>query len=96
MKAMVKECKISIGSGGDASLKGSAEKLAAEMKSGGDLYASDFKVKDARVKLSGGSDAQLHVTGELMVSASGGGQVHVSGDPVIDADLSGGSKVHKK
>ncbi|MFC2099173.1 GIN domain-containing protein, partial [Bacteroidota bacterium] len=89
-------CMISVGGGGDASLSGSAEKFYGEMKSGGDLSASDFMVQAAKLNLTGGSDARVHVEQELKVDASGGSQVYVSGDPHIDANLSGGSKVHKK
>ena len=89
------ECMISVGGGGDASLSGSAEKFYGEMKSGGDLSASEFMVQAAKLNLTGGSDAKVHVEQELKVDASGGSQVYVSGDPHIEANLTGGSKVHK-
>ena len=71
--------------------------MEANCKSGGDLYAEELKVENAKVILSGGSDAKLNVTGELEVSASGGGNVYVSGNPHIkEGNLSGGSKIHTK
>ena len=70
--------------------------LIAAMRSGGDLSAGEFKAKNASLKLTGGSDATIHVDENLEVEVTGGGQVWVSGDPEIDAKLSGGSKVNKK
>ena len=90
------ELDLSMSGGGDASLSGGTEKFEAVVKNGGDLYATDFKVKTAYVQLSGGSDAKLQVSDNLHVTASGGGQIYVSGNPQIDANLSGGSKVHQK
>ena len=67
-----------------------------KVSGGGDLSAGEFKAKNASLKLTGGSDATIHVDENLEVEASGGSQVWVSGDPEIDAKLSGGSKVNKK
>ena len=91
-----KNLYLTVGSGGDATLVGSSVALSAEIKSGGDLYASEFKTEEVMLRLTGGSDARVYVTGQLNVEASGGGQIYVSGDPRINANLSGGSKIHKK
>ncbi len=87
---------ISIGGGGDASLRGSANKFSCEIKSGGDLDAPDFRVKAAKIDLSGGGNGSIHVDEELIINASGGSDIYLSGDPHIDANLSGGGKVHRK
>ena len=89
------ELAVSMGGGGDARLLGSAGRLACEIKSGGDLHAPDFRVKAAKLDLSGGSDARIHVSEELLLNASGGSQIYLSGDPHIDANLSGGAKIHR-
>ncbi len=95
LKMAVEKLNLNVSGGGDASMTGSAEALIAEIRSGSDLHAKEFKVKTAKLTLSGGSDASLHVSGVLDVSASGGGQVYISGNPQIkNADLSGGSKLH--
>lgn len=88
------ELNLSISGGGDASLSGGSGKLEAVVKSGGDLYASEFKVKVADLQLAGGSDAKVNVSDKLNVTANGGGQIYVIGDPQINANLSGGSKIH--
>jgi hypothetical protein len=85
-----------MGGGGDASLSGGSENFEAVIKSGGDLYAAEFKVKTADLQLSGGSDAKVNVSGSLNVTANGGGHIYVTGDPQINANLSGGSKIHEK
>lgn len=87
---------ISMGGGGDASLRGSANKFSCEIKSGGDLDAPDFRVKAAKINLSGGGNGSIHVDEELIINASGGSDIYLSGDPHIDASLSGGGKVHRK
>ena len=87
---------ISLGGGGDASLNGSVNKFACEIRSGGNLSASDFRIQAARIELSGGGDARIHVEKELILNASGGSQVHLSGDPQVDANLTGGSKLHRR
>ena len=92
----VSDLAISLGGGGDAELEGSAGKMAAEIKSGGDLDAPDFRVKAAKIELSGGSDARIHVEEELLLTAKGGSQIYLTGDPHIDANLTGGSKLHRK
>jgi hypothetical protein len=87
---------ISMGGGGDAELRGSAGKMACDIKSGGNLNAPDFRVKAAKIELSGGGDARIHVDEELLLNASGGSQIYISGDPHIDANLSGGSELHRE
>ena len=97
MSANTNELFLNVSGGGNAHLTGSAKTMEANCKSGGDLYAEEFKVGDAKVSLTGGSDAKLNVSGELEVSASGGGNVYVSGNPNIkEGNLSGGSKIHTK
>ncbi len=90
------DLSVSMGGGGDASLKGSAGKLACEIKSGGNLEAQDFRVKAAKIDLTGGSNARIHVDEELILNATGGAQIYLSGDPHIDANLTGGAKISRK
>jgi len=97
MTANTNELYLFVSGGGYAQLSGSAKSMEAMCKSGGNLYAEEFKVENATVTLTGGSDAKLNVTGELEVSASGGGDVYVSGNPHIkEGNLTGGSKIHTR
>lgn len=92
----VEELAVSVGGGGDATLNGSAGNMDIEIKSGGDLSAAGFRAENAVLRLSGGSDARIHVDGNLNVEAAGGAQVYVTGDPRIVSKLTGGSEVHTR
>jgi hypothetical protein len=96
LKIVTQKLELSMSGGGDASLSGATENFSAKVKSGGDLFADGFRAKIADLKLSGGSEAKVQVSEKLTITASGGGQIYVSGDPQINANLSGGSKVHQK
>lgn len=90
------ECAVDVSGGGDALLNGSAQKFSGNIRSGGDLNAGDFTIQAAVIELSGGSEANIHVEKELKLSSSGGGDVYLSGDPHVDANLTGGSEIHRK
>jgi hypothetical protein len=97
MELAAEKVKIAVSGGGDAFLKGTAQNLDAAISSGSDMDATGFKTVNARVNLSGGSDAKLNVTGTLDISASGGGQVYLTGNPEIkNSSLSGGSEIHNQ
>ena len=96
MDLQASDCMITIGGGGDAHLKGAAEKFYGEIKSGGDLDASAFRIQAAKLDLTGGSDATINVEKELILNSSGGGQIYLNGDPQVEANLKGGSKLHRK
>jgi len=88
---------IKVTGGGDIEAAGSAEDLNAEVRDGSDMYAQTLKVTNATVTLSGGSTADLFVTGNMEVSASGGGNIYIKGNPNIrSSNLSGGSKIINK
>ena len=90
------ELAISMVGGGDANLNGSADRFSGEIKSGGDLQARGFMIQTASLELIGGSDAWIHVEKDLAVKGTGGSQIYVTGNPRIDANLTGGSKVHQE
>jgi len=88
---------LQVSGGGDIEAAGSAENLDAEIKSGSDLSAESLKITNATITLSGGSCANLYITGTLDVTASGGGNVYLKGNPQIkNSNLSGGSKIINK
>ncbi len=96
MEMKASDCMISVSGGGDAHLKGAAEEFYGEMKSGGDLDASGFRIQAAKINLTGGSDASISVENELTLNATGGSQIYLNGDPRVEANLTGGSKIHRK
>jgi hypothetical protein len=72
-----------VSGGSDLYLNGSTEAFSFTAGGGSDIKAENFQSKRGVVKVSGGSDANLNVTGELEVSASGGSDVNVTGNPAI-------------
>ncbi len=88
---------LKVSGGGDVEATGSAEDLIAGIRDGSDMSADALKVTNAIVTLSGGSCAELYVTGNLEITASGGGNLYLKGNPQIkSSDLSGGSKIISK
>lgn len=82
-------CELS--SGSDAVLRGRVENLFIDASSGSDIKARDLEAINGRLQLSGGSDAWVHVTGELEMEASGASDITYSGSPRIVSQKSSGA-----
>jgi hypothetical protein len=83
--------------GSDAEIKGSADNADLEASGGSDIKAADLTISKCKVEVTGGSDAYLHVTGELAVVASGSSNVTYSGNPkIISKSVTGASDLIKK
>ena len=86
------------GSGGSSvTMEGSGDTLALR-GSGGTVYAvTDFSVRKADIRLSGGSSAQVSADERIALSASGGSHVVYRGAPSIDSEhLSGDSWIRNE
>jgi hypothetical protein len=86
------------GSGGSTvRLEGSGDTLTLR-GSGGTAYAlPDFTVREADIRLSGGSSARVSVDERISLRASGGSHVVFRGSPTIDREsLSGGSWIRSE
>ena len=70
-------CDLSGGS--DMELEGSVDKMEVNASGGSDIEAENLKVRVAEISLSGGSDAELNVTGDISINASGGSDMEVKG-----------------
>lgn len=80
--------------GADLELSGKAKKFVGETSGGSDIEAKKLYVQDAEISTSGGSDATLHVTGDLSVTASGSSDVTIYGNPnVVRQSESGSSDI---
>lgn len=80
---------------GRVSVSGSARKLTLEAANDSDIQAGELAVQSASIKVSGATDARLHVTEEIVGKASGGSSITIRGNPsVSDISTSGGSQVH--
>jgi hypothetical protein len=81
------------GSGGSSvKIEGSCQILSLH-GSGGTVFAlPDFSVREADIRLSGGSSGRIAAEERISLRASGGSQVVYRGSPSIDSEsLSGGS-----
>ena len=73
------ECNLSGGS--DMDIQGTSRAVLIGASGGSDIDADGLKVQNATLSLSGGSDADVYVTEELHIRASGGSDVNVRGNP---------------
>lgn len=76
----VKDLTLSISGGSDADLKGSGENMQLTASGGSDIDAFGFIVNNAKVNVSGGSDANIYVNKALEAGASGGSDVNYKGN----------------
>jgi hypothetical protein len=83
LSIVTKDLELQTSGGSDVALKGSAINLDADASGGSDIDAFDFVVENAKISISGGSDANIHVTKALDASASGGSDVHYKGNPSV-------------
>ena len=84
-------------SGSDIYLKGSANSISADASSGSSIKAGELKVTDGTADASSGADVVIQVKGQLIASASSGGDVTYIGKPEhVDANKSSGGRVRSK
>ena len=89
------ELKLKARGGSDAYVKGTAKNFKAKASGGSDIKASGLETGNCHIEISGGSDAEINVKGELYVRASGGSDISYKGKPSrIDSNMSGGSSLH--
>jgi hypothetical protein len=75
-------------------LTGSAERAELELSGASQAKLKDFKLGEARVNLSGASDAKLLVSGRLSGDASGASSLRYLGKPQqVAVDTSGASSI---
>ncbi|MGS2761809.1 head GIN domain-containing protein [Sinomicrobium sp. M5D2P9] len=72
-------CDTSSGSG--IRIKGRANSMHARASSGSSIKAGELEVAKCDAKASSGGDIYLHVTKDLVASASSGGDIRYSGNP---------------
>jgi hypothetical protein len=75
---------------------GGGSKIIASCSGGSRLGFGNFKVDDAEINLSGGSQGTVRVDGNLDADLSGGSQLHYIGNPILgNINTSGGSSISK-
>lgn len=97
MNCTTKELKCTLTGGSDALIKGSSDKADLEASGGSDIKAAELTIGNCKIEATGGSDAYLHVTGELSVEASGSSDVTYTGNPkIIYKSVTGASDLIRK
>jgi hypothetical protein len=78
-------------------LTGSGDNLRLDISGASDADLEEFPVEDARIELSGASNATVNVNGTLDVEASGASDLYYVGEPSLgDIDTSGASSIKRK
>jgi hypothetical protein len=82
--------------GSRLTMSGQASNLTATASGGSNLYMRDFKVYNAQVDFSGGSQGTINIDGRLDAMLSGGSQLSYIGNPTLgNIDTSGGASITK-
>lgn len=85
---------LEVSGGGRVTLNGGTVTNQRVTASGGSRYhAAAVEGEIATLDVSGGGEAKVWVTETLRVEASGGSQVEYTGNPALDQQLSGGSRL---
>ncbi len=87
--------RIEISGSGDVEVTGTADSLDIEISGSGEVEAGELVVRDASVEISGSGDADLDVTGTLVVDISGSGTVTHRGGAEVTAEVSGSGSVEQ-
>lgn len=74
---------------------GLGDEMSANLSGASYLQAFDFPVREATLKLSGASISRITASNQLNVTASGASHVYYHGNPTLNAEISGASKVQK-
>ncbi len=95
LEVSAQEMEFELSSGSDAEFSGEVTDLRIRASGGSDIDGRDLEVTgECVLRLSGGSDAEVYVTGKLDIEASGASDVEFRGDPEItNLKTSGGSDV---
>lgn len=86
---------VDISGGSLLTIDGTGETISGDISGASEFRAYDFPAKDAYLNLSGGSLAWVNISNLLKVKGSWASTVRYKGNPTIQSDLSGGSRVDK-
>lgn len=88
---------IDLSGASDLRLSGAGRDLVLDASGSSKVDLEQFPVNDARLDLSGSSEAIVNVSGVLNVSASGASDVTFVGEPQLgDVETSGASSIQRK
>jgi len=93
----VRDVSMEVSGASRIRLRGEAGELELDVSGASDLDLSDFPVSDARIKLSGASEAEVVLRGTLDIEASGASRLYFGGSPVMGrVELSGASSIKRR
>ena len=91
----VKELTCDISGGSHANIKGKAQYMSITARGGSDFEGKNLTAENCKLKVQGGSDAYVYVTGEISMEAHGASDIHYKGSPKITYQRSsGGSDIY--
>ncbi|MBX2872027.1 MAG: DUF2807 domain-containing protein [Saprospiraceae bacterium] len=95
MELAVKELTCNVSGGSDANLKGKAQYMTITALGGSDFEGKNLTAENCKLKVQGGSDAYVYVTGEISMEAHGASDIHYRGSPKVTYQKSsGGSDIY--
>lgn len=85
-----------ISGGSYLSLRGTGQQLHADVSGASALKAFHFPVPKADIELSGASDAEITVSNELNIVATGASHLVFRGNPAVTSEVSDSSSAHRE
>lgn len=92
-KGEVDALAMKLDGGSNAAVSGTAGRLEMNCSGAAKVDARELAVKTAKISLSGASNAQVNVSDELNVTASGASTLTYAGEPTVTKKVSGASHV---
>jgi len=91
----VKELDAELSGASELEIRGFAKEVMIEISGASELDASDFKVEEMQIEISGAADAKVFATESLEINASGASNIKYRGNPSINQRVSGASSIRK-
>ena len=91
----LKELDAELSGASEFEIRGFAKEVVIEISGASELDASDFKVEEMQIEISGAADAKVFATESLEINASGASNIKYRGNPSINQRASGASSIRK-
>lgn len=91
----LKELDAELSGASEFEIVGFAKEVVIEISGASELDASDFKVEEMQIEISGAADAKVFATESLEINASGASNIKYRGNPSINQRVSGASSIRK-
>ncbi|MFE6735464.1 GIN domain-containing protein [Microbacterium sp. NPDC057650] len=89
----VQRLTVRIDGSGEITANGGAASQSVDIRGSGDYHGSDLRSTDAKVVVRGAGGAHVHVTGDLVATIDGSGDIRHSGGAHVTKDVSGSGEV---